>query len=114
MNSIKSKILLSLGTLASIATLTIPLQSPSFAQTRGSHVQMRMCAKIEYTYVKNGKKVSGVTPVKCGQKFKQQHSESPARRKSRQAACKAAWRELPKLKRGDRWVQRSCKPFQQK
>lgn len=119
MNSIKSKILLSLGTLASIASLTMALESPSFAgyRNRNSHTQMRMCARIAYSYRtgRRGQKlVSRSTPVRCGRKFKQQHGESAMRRLSRQEACKAAWKELPRLGRGDRWTKRSCKPYQQK
>ena len=82
----------------------------------GSHVNMKMAARIEYDYKdRQGKIHSGITtPVRYGGGFKQTHAESSERKRSRETACKAAWRDLPQLKQGEVWTKRNCKPFQQK
>lgn len=80
-----------------------------------SHTMMKMCAKIQYQYKnKKGEIKSGVTEQECDEKFMQQHKESKERKKSRKQACKKAWKNLPKLKQGEKWLERSCKPYQQK
>ncbi|MFB2976050.1 hypothetical protein [Microseira sp. BLCC-F43] len=116
MRSIQSKTLATFGTIiASAVSLAMPLVSPSLAAGGGSHKTLRMCAKVEYTYkAKDGRVISGVTPVECGKNVRQQHNESGLRKASREEACKKAWQHLPRLEQGAQWLQRSCKPYQQK
>lgn len=91
------------------------LASPSLAAGGGSHKMIRMCAKIEYSYRDRSEKiVSSVTREECGRNFRQAHGESPQRKASREEACNAAWKHLPKLQQGENWINRTCKPFQQK
>ena len=91
------------------------LASPSLAAGGGSHDLMRICARIEYSYKdRDGKIVSSITKQECGGKFRQIHRENSQRKASREEACNAAWQHLPKLKQGENWINRSCKPFQQR
>jgi hypothetical protein len=82
----------------------------------GSHVMMKMAARIQYGYRdKQGRNHYGTTtPVRYGGKFKQNHDETPERKLSRETACKLAWKDLPKLEQGEVWIQRRCRPFQQR
>ncbi len=116
MRSTQFKTLISLGALVSSAALSMSLMSSSLAAGGGSHATLRMCARIEYSYKNRaGRVISGVTnPPECGRNFRQQHGETAERKASREEACRNAWARLPQLQQGDKWLKRSCKPYQQK
>lgn len=88
------------------------LASPSLA-AGGSHPEVRMCAKIEYSYKDRDEiRVSRSTKQECGRKYLKTHHATSESEASRKEACNAAWEHLPKLKQGENWINRSCKAFQ--
>ncbi|MBD3887516.1 hypothetical protein IFO70_38890 [Phormidium tenue FACHB-886] len=85
---------------------------------RGSHKMVKICAKIQYTFEKkDGTKISGTTdPERCGDSYRAGHSPDAVEkaRHSRQQACDAAFRDLPKLQQGEKWEKRECRHYQVK
>jgi hypothetical protein len=83
-----------------------------------SHKMVKMCAKYKWTYDPKGggPNKSGSTPEHCGDSYRASHDAAGQKnaKKSREQACDAAKKDVPKLTRGDKWIERRCDAYQKK
>jgi hypothetical protein len=109
--------------IRSLVTVSVPalflaalLGAPAPAQA--SHKMVKMCAKYKWTYQPRdgGPNRSGTTPEHCGDSYRVSHDAKGAAKakKSKEQACDAAKKDLPRLKQGDKWLERRCDSYQVK